>query len=89
MNARKKKDSEEPEQDFDARLARLGEIVTQLEEGGAGLEEALGSYREGIELLGACRKTLDGYRQEVEELTRGAEANLKAYGADPDAPDAD
>lgn len=69
---------------FDARLARLEEIVTELEGGGLALEPSIERYREGVELLKGCRALLGGYRKQVEELTRDAEASLKPYAGDPD-----
>jgi len=75
----------EAQVDFDARLARLEELVREMEDGGLGLEEAIGRYEEGVRLLAGCREVLDGFRRQVEELTRGAEAALEPYDDDPDA----
>lgn len=80
---RKKADEEE---DFDVRLARLEALVEEMEEGGLGLEGAIARYEEGVALLKGCREQLGGYRKQVEELTRGAEA-LEPYADDPDAED--
>jgi len=71
---------------FDQRLARLEEIVQQMEEGGLGLEDGLERYREGVGLLKGCRELLAGYRRQVEELTRDADASLEPYEEDPDVP---
>ena len=70
-------DAQEPaaeagEPGFDARLGRLEALIQELEEGGLGLEESLERYREGVALLGGCKGQLDGFRQQVEELTREA-----------------
>jgi exodeoxyribonuclease VII small subunit len=72
------------EPSFDARLARLEAIVHEMEEGGLGLEATIERYREGVDLLEGCRGVLAGFRQQVEELTRGAEAALAPYDDDPD-----
>ena len=85
MSAQKKKAAEKEEPDFDTRLGRLGRIVSELEEGGVGLEEALALYREGIEQLGSCKKTLETYREEVEELARAAETDLDGDAAEEEA----
>jgi exodeoxyribonuclease VII small subunit len=69
---------------FDARLARLEEIVGELEDGALELEPAIARYREGVELLRQCRSVLSGYRKQVEELSRDAEEALKPYPDDPD-----
>ncbi len=69
---------------FDARLARLEAIVGELEEGGLSLEPAIARYQEGILLLKQCHHTLEGYRRQVEELTREAEDAIRPFDADPD-----
>jgi len=69
---------------FDARLARLEEIVGDLEGGELSLEGSLKLYREGVELLQRCRVDLQGYRKQVEELSAQAEAALQPYDGDPD-----
>jgi len=76
---------EEKAPGFDERLSELEAIVSQLEEGGMGLEPAIERYQRGIELLKECHHTLAGYRERVEELTRDAELALKPFEADPDA----
>ena len=79
---------EDAEPGFDARLARLEEIVSGLEGGGLALEPSIERYREGVELLKSCRELLGGYRKQVEELTRDADAGagLTPYAGDPDVP---
>jgi exodeoxyribonuclease VII small subunit len=73
-----------PPEDFDARLARLEALVQEMEEGGLGLEGAIGRYEEGVSLLKGCREVLAAYRRQVEELTRDAEQALEPYEGDPD-----
>lgn len=89
MKKEPQKKGESPDRDeeegFDARLARLERIVQEMEQGGLGLEEAIRAFEEGVGLLKGCREVLEGYRQQVEELTRGAEATLRPYAGDPDA----
>ena len=60
-----------------------------MEEGGLGLEGAILRYEEGVSLLKGCREVLAGYRRQVEELTRGAEAALEDYDDDPDVDSVD
>jgi exodeoxyribonuclease VII small subunit len=69
---------------FDERLQRLEAIVGDLEEGGLSLEVSLERYREGVQVLKDCRTALDGFRRQVEELTREAEGSLRPYPGDPD-----
>lgn len=73
--ASKKSADEEP--DFDARLERLESLVSELEAGGLGLEVSIERYQEGIALLKGCHSQLEGYRSQVEELTRDAESALR------------
>ena len=73
---------------FDVDLERLEGIVADLEEGGLGLEPSIERYQQGIELLKRCHATLEGYRKQVEELTRDAEEVLRPFDGDPDAPGA-
>ena len=75
----------EKEASFDSRLAQLEKIVVDLEDGELELEPAIERYKEGVALLKSCREILGGYKQQVEELTREAEASLRPYEADPDA----
>ena len=77
--------SEEPQQTtFDQRLTRLEEIVAELEGGGVDLEPAIDRYKEGVNLIKSCTELLSGYRKQVEELTRDADGELRAYAGDPD-----
>ncbi len=68
---------------FDQRLERLEKIVAELEQGRIGLEQALERYQEGVGLLRACRSTLDGFRQRIEELAESGA--LQPFAGDPDA----
>lgn len=68
---------------FDQRLERLEKIVTELEQGRIGLEQALERYQEGVGLLRSCRSTLDGFRKRVEELAESGA--LQPLAGDPDA----
>ncbi len=77
--------AQEAEPTFDERLARLEELVREMESGELGLESAIERYQEGVGLLKACRGVLDGYRRQVEELGADAESSLEPYAGDPDA----
>lgn len=70
---------------FDQRLEELEGIVSELEEGGLGLEPAIERYQRGIELLKGCHATLERYTRRVEELTKDAEGVLRPFEDDPDA----
>ena len=76
----------EREGGFDDKLGRLEKIVSELEQGGLGLERSIERYQEGIQLLKECHTALGTYRRRVEELTReGAEA-MRLFEGDPDFP---
>jgi exodeoxyribonuclease VII small subunit len=77
-----KTDAPASEPSFDERLARLEQLVAELEQGKVGLEDAIARYQEGTELVRGCRELLDRYQRRVEELT---EAGTKSYPQDPDA----
>lgn len=56
---------------FEARIARLEEIVSLLERGDAPLAESLSLFEEGTRLAAACSKQLDQAEQQVVELMKG------------------
>jgi exodeoxyribonuclease VII small subunit len=74
-----------PATGFDARLARLEAIVSELEGGGLALEVSIDRYQEGVSLLGECRTILSGFQKRVEELSADAEGAPRPYALDPDA----
>ena len=64
---------------FDGNLARLEGLVSDLEGGELGLEEAMERFAEGVKLLSGCRDALAGYENRVKELSAEAEAGLGAF----------
>jgi exodeoxyribonuclease VII small subunit len=64
---------------FEASLARLSEIVAELEREGVELERAVKLYGEGRELVARCEVLLKG----AEETLRAAAAGIPAVGAAP------
>lgn len=56
---------------FENSLKKLEDIITKLENNEITLEESIQTYKEGIDLLGACRKQLD----EAEMLVTVADEN--------------
>lgn len=81
------KKSEKKPEAFDARLARLKQIVEALESGDAPLEKSVDLYKEGLVLSAALRDQLDRAKNAVEVAT---EAGIKPLApgdplsADPD-----
>lgn len=59
--------------DFEGSMARLEEIVRQLERGEAPLEQAMALFEEGAKLLRNCTKQLDQAEQKVTLLTAGGD----------------
>ncbi|TCI22040.1 exodeoxyribonuclease VII small subunit [Exiguobacterium sp. SL-9] len=53
---------------FEAALARLEEIVTQLETGEVALEEAMTLYEEGVRLSALCQTKLTAAEQKMDEI---------------------
>ncbi len=68
---------------FEAALAELEKVVTEMETGKLSLEESLAAYRRGAELLQQCRARLEDAQQQVSVLENGI---LKDYS--PNSPGA-
>ncbi|REJ67455.1 MAG: exodeoxyribonuclease VII small subunit [Planctomycetota bacterium] len=62
---------------FEASLTKLEAIVGELEKGEIGLAEAMARYEEGVKLLAACYKQLEGAEAQI-ELLSGVDAEGKA-----------
>ena len=56
---------------FEAALARLEEIVKQMEDGSAPLDKSLALFEEGVALVKFCTGELDSAEQKVKKLTKG------------------
>ncbi len=69
--------SEKKDMSFEDAVERIDEIITRLSGGGAGLDESMGLYCEGAELLAHCEKKLDTARLRTEKL-------FEANGTEPD-----
>ncbi|MBP87277.1 MAG: exodeoxyribonuclease VII small subunit [Planctomycetaceae bacterium] len=54
---------------FEESLAKLEEIVRQLEEGQLGLSESLSRYEEGVRHLNQCHAALTAAEQKIQLLT--------------------
>ena len=62
---------------FEQAMARLEEIVKQLEQGDAPLEDALALFEEGTRLTKKCTTQLDKAEQKVSKLLAGPDGNPK------------
>lgn len=58
-------------QGFEAAMIELETLVADMEAGKLSLEEALGAYKRGAELLAFCRTRLDDAQQQVRVLEEG------------------
>ena len=67
-------DSGTPPQKFEELLARLEEIVSDMENADLPLEKLLASYEEGMKLVKACGDRLADAEQKVEILSRAVAA---------------
>jgi len=56
---------------FEAALAELEQVVSDMEGGKLPLEQALAAYQRGAELLQQCRSRLDAAQQQVRVLEDG------------------
>ena len=66
------------EKKFEAALARLEEIVKELESGELPLEQSLKLFEEGIKLSRICNKRLEEAERKVEILLKDKDGTIKA-----------
>jgi exodeoxyribonuclease VII small subunit len=66
------------EKKFEAALARLEEIVQELEKGDIPLEQSLKLFEEGIKLSRICNKRLEEAERKVEILIKDKDGVVKA-----------
>lgn len=57
---------------IESSLARLEEIVGEIEEAPPPLETLIDRYEEGMQLLKVCREKLDSAEKRIEMITRNA-----------------
>jgi len=66
------------EKKFETALARLEEIVQELEKGDLPLEQSLKFFEEGIKLSRICNKRLEDVERKVEILLKDKSGNMIA-----------
>lgn len=66
------------EKKFEATLARLEEIVSELEKGDVPLDQSLKLFEEGIKLSRICNKRLEEAERKVEILLKDKNGNITA-----------
>ena len=57
--------------DFESALRELEQLVARLEGGQLALDQLLGSYQRGTELLGFCRDRLSAVEEQIKVLDGG------------------
>jgi len=72
--------------DFEKSLAKLEQIVTDMEAGELSLEQMLAKFKEGIKLADACSRRLNEAERAIEILTKGEDGRVetKPFPAEPD-----
>ncbi len=66
------------EKKFEAALARLEEIVKELEKGDLPLEQSLRLFEEGVKLSRICNKQLEDAERKVEILLKDRAGTMTA-----------
>ena len=66
------------EKKFEAALARLEEIVSELESGELGLEQSLKLFEEGVKLARVCNARLEEAERKVEILMKDKNGKMTA-----------
>ncbi|MBQ6472599.1 MAG: exodeoxyribonuclease VII small subunit [Victivallales bacterium] len=61
---------------FEEALARLENIVFQLESGQLSLEESIARFEEGVKLGKLCREKLGQAQEKIEVLVKNADGTL-------------
>ena len=69
---------------FEQAVARVDEIVTQLERGDAQLDKSLSLFEEGVKLIELCGTKLDDAEQIVVRLQKAVSGEPKEYLFDDD-----
>ncbi len=73
---------EPAEPTFEAVYHELEETVSRLEEGGLTLDELLGLFERGMQLVRVCSSRLDAAELRVSQLTARDEGSTDLEGAD-------
>ncbi|NIM07120.1 MAG: exodeoxyribonuclease VII small subunit [Armatimonadetes bacterium] len=74
----KKSGTSKKELTFEQALDRLEEIVSSLEAGDKGLEEAIALFEEGTKLSNLCQEKLSAAQGKIEKLVEGAGGELSS-----------
>lgn len=64
------------ENTFEENLAKLEQIVVELEKGDLKLDEALQNFKEGIELSNICNKQLENAEKQINILVQNENGEI-------------
>lgn len=79
--------SADKELTFEAALARLEQVVNDMETGQLSLEQSIARFEEGMKLSRFCAAQLDAIERRIEVLVRKADGSLEWQAAEPVPPD--
>ena len=68
--------AEKKKQSFEDSLSRLEEIVAALEDEKLPLEKSVKLYEEGVKLVGACSKELEGADRKIKLLQKRQDGEI-------------
>lgn len=71
--------------DYEQNIARLGEIVQQLEKGDLSLQQALNQYEQGIALVAKAKEQLEFVEQKIMQLQGDQLVSFNSNGQKQDA----
>lgn len=69
---------------FEEALAKLEEIVTQIEQGKISLEESIARYAQGMEMVKTCRSILDAAEKKIQLLAKNQNGSPVVEGELPE-----
>ena len=72
-NLKLKKTSEEQEISVEQMFQQLATVISDLEKTDVTLEQSFNLYKEGMDLVQACTKTIDGIEKKVQVLNQNGE----------------
>ncbi|WP_018876075.1 MULTISPECIES: exodeoxyribonuclease VII small subunit [unclassified Thioalkalivibrio] len=64
--------------EFEASLEALEALVARMESGELGLEQSLGEFQRGTELVNRCQRALDDAQRRIEALAQETPADASA-----------
>lgn len=70
---------------FEQALSQLESIVSSIEEGKIGLQDAISEYEKGMRLIQHCRSILTEAEGKIQQLQAADDGQLSACPAEPPA----